>query len=83
MLIELTPSGRHAAATIRLAITGIEQRALAPLPAEPDVAPFPWQDAATQHCGQKEIQPARPTPADAPAERAATDRPDWRPAVRH
>ena len=34
MLIELTPSGRQAAATIRLAITGIEQRALAPLPAE-------------------------------------------------
>lgn len=24
---------------------------------EPDLAPFPWQDAATQHCGQKEIQP--------------------------
>ena len=37
MLIELTSTGRHAAATIRHAITGIEQRALAPLPAE-DIA---------------------------------------------
>jgi DNA-binding MarR family transcriptional regulator len=34
VLIELTSSGRQAAATIRHAITGIEQRALAPLPAE-------------------------------------------------
>jgi MarR family transcriptional regulator, organic hydroperoxide resistance regulator len=32
VLIELTSTGRHAAATIRHAITGIEQRALAPLP---------------------------------------------------
>ena len=34
VLIELTSTGRQAAATIRHAITGIEQRALAPLPAE-------------------------------------------------
>ena len=34
VLIELTSSGRDAAATIRNAITGIEQRALGPLPAE-------------------------------------------------
>ena len=34
VLIELTSSGRNAAATIRNAITGIEQRALGPLPAE-------------------------------------------------
>jgi len=34
VLIELTISGRQAAATIRHAITGIEQHALAPLPAE-------------------------------------------------
>jgi hypothetical protein len=34
VLIELTSSGRQAAATIRHAITGIEQRALGPLPAE-------------------------------------------------
>jgi len=34
MLIELTSTGRHAAATIRHAITGIEQRALAPLPVD-------------------------------------------------
>jgi MarR family transcriptional regulator, organic hydroperoxide resistance regulator len=34
VLIELTSSGRQAAATIRYAITGIEQRALGPLPAE-------------------------------------------------
>ena len=34
VLIELTPSGRQAAATIRHAITGLEQRALAPLPVE-------------------------------------------------
>ena len=34
VLIELTPSGRQAAATIRHATTGIEQRALGPLPAE-------------------------------------------------
>ena len=34
VLIELTPSGRQAAVTIRQAITGIEQRALGPLPAE-------------------------------------------------
>jgi DNA-binding MarR family transcriptional regulator len=33
VLIELTPSGRRAATTIRHAITGIEQRALDPLPA--------------------------------------------------
>ena len=32
--VELTPSGREAAAAIRHAITGIEQRALGPLPAE-------------------------------------------------
>jgi DNA-binding MarR family transcriptional regulator len=31
VLIELTPSGHQAAATIRRAITGIEQRALGPL----------------------------------------------------
>ena len=37
VLIELTPTGRQAAATIRHVITGIEQRALAPLPAE-DIA---------------------------------------------
>ena len=34
VLIELTSSGRQAAATIRHAITGIEQRALGPLPVE-------------------------------------------------
>ena len=34
VLIELTTSGRQAAATIRHAITGIEQHALGPLPAE-------------------------------------------------
>jgi MarR family transcriptional repressor of emrRAB len=34
VLIELTSSGRQAAATIRHAITGLEQRALGPLPAE-------------------------------------------------
>jgi MarR family transcriptional regulator, organic hydroperoxide resistance regulator len=34
VLIELTSSGRHAAATIGHAITGIEQHALGPLPAE-------------------------------------------------
>jgi DNA-binding MarR family transcriptional regulator len=34
VLIELTSSGRNAAATIRNAITRIEQRALGPLPAE-------------------------------------------------
>jgi DNA-binding MarR family transcriptional regulator len=34
VLIELTSSGRNAAATIRHAITGIELRALGPLPAE-------------------------------------------------
>ena len=34
VLIELTSTGRQAAATIRHAITGIEQRALARLPAE-------------------------------------------------
>ena len=34
VLIELTSSGRNAAATIRNAITGIEQRALGSLPAE-------------------------------------------------
>jgi len=34
VLIELTSSGRQAAATIRHAITVIEQRALGPLPAE-------------------------------------------------
>jgi MarR family transcriptional regulator, organic hydroperoxide resistance regulator len=34
VLIELTPSGRQAAAAIRHAITGIEQRALGPQPAE-------------------------------------------------
>ena len=34
VLIELTSSGRQAAATIRQAITGIEQRALGSLPAE-------------------------------------------------
>jgi len=34
VLIELTSSGHQAAATIRHAITGIEQRALGPLPAE-------------------------------------------------
>ena len=33
VLIELTRSGRQAATTIRHAITGIEQRALGPLPA--------------------------------------------------
>lgn len=33
VLIELTSSGRQAAATIRYAITGIEQRTLGPLPA--------------------------------------------------
>jgi DNA-binding MarR family transcriptional regulator len=38
VLIELTGSGRQAAATIRHAITGIEQRALAPLPAETTAA---------------------------------------------
>ena len=38
MLIELTPTGRQAAATIRHAITGIERRALAPLPAEATAA---------------------------------------------
>jgi len=36
--------------------------------AEPDRAPFPWQDAATQQSGQKETQSARPAPADARAE---------------
>ena len=34
VLVELTASGRQAAATIRHAITGIEQHALGPLPAE-------------------------------------------------
>jgi DNA-binding MarR family transcriptional regulator len=34
VLIELTSTGRQAAATIRHAITGIERRALAPLTAE-------------------------------------------------
>jgi MarR family transcriptional regulator, organic hydroperoxide resistance regulator len=34
VLIELTCSGREAAATIRHAITGVEQRALGPLPIE-------------------------------------------------
>ena len=34
VLIELTSSGRQAAATIRHAIAGIEQRALDPLPAD-------------------------------------------------
>jgi len=38
VLIELTPTGRQAAATIRHAITGIERRALAPLPAEATAA---------------------------------------------
>ncbi len=38
MLIELTCSGRQAAATIRDAINGIEQRALGPLPAEATAA---------------------------------------------
>ena len=38
VLIELTGSGRQAAATIRHAITGIEQRALASLPAETTAA---------------------------------------------
>ncbi len=33
---------------------------------EPDLAPFPWLDAARQHCGQTEIQSARPTPAGCP-----------------
>jgi MarR family transcriptional regulator, organic hydroperoxide resistance regulator len=33
VLVELTPSGRQATATIRAAITGIEQHALGPLPA--------------------------------------------------
>jgi MarR family transcriptional regulator, organic hydroperoxide resistance regulator len=33
VLIELTPSGRRAAATIRQAVTGLERRALASLPA--------------------------------------------------
>jgi MarR family transcriptional regulator, organic hydroperoxide resistance regulator len=33
VLVGLTPSGRQAAAAIQHAITGIEQRALAPLPA--------------------------------------------------
>jgi len=36
--------------------------------AEPDRAPFPWQDGATQQSGQKETQSARPAPADARAE---------------
>jgi DNA-binding MarR family transcriptional regulator len=34
VLIELTPSGRQAAATIRQAVTGLEQRALGTLPAD-------------------------------------------------
>ncbi|MFD0278621.1 MarR family winged helix-turn-helix transcriptional regulator [Kitasatospora sp. NPDC127111] len=34
VLVELTPSGRRAADTIRKAVTGIEQRALDGLPAE-------------------------------------------------
>jgi DNA-binding MarR family transcriptional regulator len=34
VLIELTPSGRVTAATIRQAVTGLEQRALAGLPAD-------------------------------------------------
>ncbi|MFE2552984.1 MarR family winged helix-turn-helix transcriptional regulator [Streptomyces sp. NPDC059355] len=34
VLIELTPSGRTAAATIREAVTGLERRALGGLPAE-------------------------------------------------
>jgi DNA-binding MarR family transcriptional regulator len=38
VLIELTSSGSSAAATIRDAITGIEQRALGPLPAEATTA---------------------------------------------
>ena len=38
VLIELTCSGRQAAATIRDAINGIEQRALGPLPAEATAA---------------------------------------------
>jgi DNA-binding MarR family transcriptional regulator len=38
VLVELTRSGRQAAAAIRHAITGIEQRALGPLPAEATVA---------------------------------------------
>jgi DNA-binding MarR family transcriptional regulator len=36
--VELSPSGREAAAAIRHAITGIEQRALGPLPAEATAA---------------------------------------------
>ena len=34
VLIELTSTGRRAAATIRHAVTGVEQRALGPLPVE-------------------------------------------------
>ena len=34
VLVQLTPSGRQAAATIRQAITGLERRALGALPAE-------------------------------------------------
>ena len=34
MLVQLTPSGRQTAATVRQAITGLERRALGTLPAE-------------------------------------------------
>ena len=51
VLIDLTASGRQAAATIRHAITGIEQRALAPLPAETTAALRTALQALTEASG--------------------------------
>jgi DNA-binding MarR family transcriptional regulator len=51
VLIELTSSGSNAAATIRNAITGIEQRALGPLPAEAIAALYTALQALTEVSG--------------------------------